>query len=177
MTDERRRVVVADASVLINLIHVSRLDLCGRLPGVEFVVPEHVRAEITYPSQREALDRAVEGGVFQIVTITDLADIAEFSNLTTRLGRGEAACLVLASTNDWDIACDEKGRFRREALERIGPDRLLGTVEIYIAALRGELLTVEQADADKVLLEERRFRMPFGSFRDVPWTENQEEEG
>ena len=59
MTDERRRVVVADTSVLINLIHVSRLDLCGRLPGFEFVVPDRVRAEVTRAQQRDALDLAV----------------------------------------------------------------------------------------------------------------------
>lgn len=167
MTDEQRRVVVADASVLINLIHVSRLDLCSRLPGISFVVPDHVRDEIKYPDQREAFDRAVEGGVFQIVSITDLADIADFSNLTAHLGRGEAACLVLASRNGWDIACDEKGRFRREALERLDADRILGTVQVYVMALEGGLLTVEQADEDKALLAERRFQMPFESFREV----------
>lgn len=167
MTDERRRVVVADTSVLINLIHVSRLDLCGRLPGFEFVVPDHVRAEIKRAEQRAALDRAVNAGVFQIVSITDLPDITEFSELTAQLGRGEAACLVLAERNAWDIACDEKGRFRREALERLGASRILGTVQIYIAALKGGLLTLEQADADKAILDGRRFRMPFVSFREV----------
>ena len=35
---ERIRVVVTDANVLINLIHVGRLDLLGSLSGYEFVV-------------------------------------------------------------------------------------------------------------------------------------------
>jgi hypothetical protein len=39
------RIVVTDSNVLINLMHVSRLDLCGRIPGHEFVVPDHVREE------------------------------------------------------------------------------------------------------------------------------------
>ena len=87
MTDEQRRVVVADACVLINLIHVCRLDLCGR--------------------------------------------------------------------------------FRNEALVRIGEERLLGTIEIYTTALRAGLLTIEQADADKAILDERRFNMPFETFREI----------
>ena len=167
MADERRTVVVADTSVLINLIHVSRLDLCGRLPGFAFVVPDHVQAEITRPDQRDALDRAVDAGVFQIVGVTDPQDITDFSELTAHLGRGEAACLVLAARNGWAIACDEKRRFRREALQRVGATRILGTVEIYVAALQHGLLTVDQADADKAILEGRRFRMPFVSFHEI----------
>jgi predicted nucleic acid-binding protein len=167
MTVTKRTVVVVDASVLINLIHVNRLDLCGRLLTFEFVVPDHVRAEVAVPDQRLALDRAVDRGVARIASITETADTTLFSELTVRLGRGEAACLVLALRNGWSIAADEKGRFRREALARIGKDRLLGTVDIYIAALRAGLLTVEQADVDRGILAGRHFRMPFGSFREL----------
>lgn len=83
------------------------------------------------------------------------------------LGRCEAACLVLAARHGWSVASDEKGRFRNEALVRIGEDRLLGMIEIYTTALRAGLLTVEQADADKAILDERRFKMPFESFREI----------
>ena len=58
MTDPPQRIVVSDANVLINLMHVGRLDICGRLPGFEFVVPNHVREEIMLPEQRAALDEA-----------------------------------------------------------------------------------------------------------------------
>ncbi len=52
-------IVVTDANVLIDLMHVARLDLCSRLPGHEFVVPDHVREEIIDANQRMALDDAV----------------------------------------------------------------------------------------------------------------------
>jgi predicted nucleic acid-binding protein len=87
--------------------------------------------------------------------------------LTVHLGRGEAACLVLATANGWSIASDEKGRFHREAVSRLGEDRILGTVEFYLTALRTGQLTVAQADAEKAVLEANRFRMPFSSFREV----------
>lgn len=167
MTRPELSVVVADSSVLINLTHVKRLDLCRHLPGLEFVIPEHVHAEITRPEQRSELDRAVSEGTFRIVSIVEPREIASFAELTVHLGRGEAACLVLATVNGWSIACDEKGRFRREAVTRIGEHRLLGTVEIYLTALRAGLLTVAQADADKAVLEANRFRVPFGSFREI----------
>jgi hypothetical protein len=38
------RIVVTDANVLINLIHVEVLPLLGRLPGYEFVVVDEALA-------------------------------------------------------------------------------------------------------------------------------------
>lgn len=49
------RVIVTDSNVLINLRHVDRLDLLGRIPAHEFVVPDHVREELTVPGSRERL--------------------------------------------------------------------------------------------------------------------------
>ena len=58
----RKRIVVADASVLINLIHVDALQLLGRLVRFEFVVIEHVIQEITRPDQAAALAHAMQQG-------------------------------------------------------------------------------------------------------------------
>lgn len=52
------RVVVTDANVLINFIHAGRLDLFAALTPFEFVVPDHVIAEITVPGQRQVLEIA-----------------------------------------------------------------------------------------------------------------------
>jgi len=166
VTDPPERIVVSDANVLINLMHVGRLDICGRLPGFKFVVPDHVREEITVPEQRSALDEAVALESCRIVTITDPEDIVLFGDHTTTLGRGESACLVLSDRYGWTVASDEKKRFRREAVARIGEDRIIGTADLFTCAIQAGLLTIEEADADKALLEERRFRMPFRSFRE-----------
>ncbi|MEM7481266.1 MAG: hypothetical protein AAF481_08845 [Acidobacteriota bacterium] len=164
---QRARVVVTDANVLINLAHVHRLDFCARLAGLEFVIPDHVRDEVTRREHREALEESIEAGVFKVVSLTEADDIAAFAALTVFLGRGEASCLVLASRHGWLVASDEKGRFRREAIDRVGEGKILGTVEIYLRALQAGLLTIEEADQDKTILEARRFRMPFCSFGDV----------
>ena len=167
MTSPPLRIVVTDANVLINLMHVARLDFCARLPGIEFVVPDHVREEITTPDQRTALEEAVAEGLFEIAAVTEPEDIALFADLTQHLGRGEAACLVLAVRHGWTVASDEKRRFRRETVSRIGDGRIIGTVDLFIRAIRAGLITIEEADADKATLEKRRFKMPFGSFREV----------
>lgn len=164
MTDPAIRIVVVDANVLINLIHVARLGFCSDLPGYEFMVPDHVRHEVSQPEQRANLDTALRSDALTPVSITDPADISEFAELITRLGRGESACLVLAERNGWTVASDEKRRFRREAVTRIGEDRLIGTADLFVHAIQAGLISIEEADADKVALESKRFRMPFRSF-------------
>ncbi len=89
MTTVPLRTVVTDANVLINLMHTARLDLCGKLPDLEFVVPDHVREEITTAESRATLDEAVATGIFEIAEITGPEDIALFADLTRHLGRGE----------------------------------------------------------------------------------------
>lgn len=156
-----------DANVLINLIHVDRLELFAELPDLEFVIPDHVRIEIKLPDQRAALDSAIDRGLLRIELITDPKDIAMFVELTKQLGRGEAACLVLALRHGWTVASDEKRRFRREAVSRIGDDRIIGTVDLFVRAINSDLITIDESDTDKALLEERRFRMPFRSFHEI----------
>jgi hypothetical protein len=65
------------------------------------------------------------------------------------------------------MASDEKRRLRREAIGRLGEGRLLTTVGIFLLAIRAGVLTIEEADEAKVLLEQHRFRMAFRSFCDL----------
>ncbi len=67
------RVVVTDANVLINFMHVGRLSLCADLPNLEFVVPDHVRQEIRWKGQRAELDEALAAGALDAASITDQA--------------------------------------------------------------------------------------------------------
>lgn len=65
------------------------------------------------------------------------------------------------------VACDEGGRFRREALTRVGQDSLVNTPGLVVLAIRRRLLTIEEADGIKDVLATRRYKMPFESFRDL----------
>lgn len=161
------KVVVSDANVLINLAHVDRLDLCGSLEELEFVVPEEVIAEVSRPDQAAILQRALDAGHMERVVICDPAEIALYAELRDSVGRGEAACLALARSRGWLVASDERGRFLRIAREQLGERRLLNTPGILVLAIRAGHLTVEEADQMKGILERHRFRMRFASFRDV----------
>ncbi len=167
VSDATTRVVVTDANVLINLIHVSRLHLCADLSGYEFLVPKHVAEEITLPEQKRALREAVKGDCLRVVPVTGMEELTLYAELRTFLGRGEAACLALAATRKWMVASDEKRRFRREAVHRLGEQGVLRTEDIYQLALEKRLLTVAEADEDKAVLEEHRYVMDFGSFEEL----------
>jgi predicted nucleic acid-binding protein len=162
------RTVVLDASVVINLIHAGRLDLLGRIEGYEFVVPEQVIAlEVTYPEQAQALAAALKAGWVRRVESTDTVEMALYAELSAVMGKGEAACLAMAAHRGWMVACDEGGRFRREAEARIGRGSVVNTAGIIVLALRRGLLTIEEADGIKDVLAQHRYVMPFASFRDV----------
>ena len=62
------------------------------------------------------------------------------------------------------MACDEKRVFLREARSRIGEGRLLNTPGLYVLWIRRGLLTLVEADAAKLTLEAKRFKMAFTSF-------------
>jgi predicted nucleic acid-binding protein len=161
------RIVVTDANVLINLMHVSRLGLLARIPNHEFVVPEQVREEITIPEQRATLDAAVNDGWLKVEAISDLGAITAFTELLAHVGRGEAACIAVAEKEGWYIASDEKKRFLREAVARVGVGHVITTVDLFVLAIKAGLLTVEEADADKVALGSRRFKVSFASYREL----------
>jgi predicted nucleic acid-binding protein len=155
--------------VLINLMHVSRLGLLARIPNHEFMVPGHVREEILLPEHRAAVDAAVTDGWLKVEVMTDLDAISVFAELIANLGRGEAACIAMAARNGWYIASDERRRFRREAEARVGAGRVITTVDVFVLAIRAGLLTIEDADADKLALERKRFtpKPSFTPYREL----------
>ena len=161
------RTIVADASVLINFIHAGQLALLAALPGYEWVAPEDVVAEITDPVQREQLDRAIANQQLRVETVTDPEDLVQYAELRRTLGRGEAACIVLAARHGWLVASDEKGKFQREMTARLGSGRLVNTPGLFVTAIRAGLISVEVADAAKSILEQHRFRLPFHSFSEI----------
>ena len=117
--DQIIRIVVTDSSVVINLHHTSHLQLLARLSGFSFVVPEEVIAEITEPAQADLLNRLVADGILEKVSLADASELSVFADLSNRLGLGESACLAIAQTRGWHVACDEKRIFLREAKQRL----------------------------------------------------------
>jgi hypothetical protein len=83
------------------------------------------------------------------------------------MGNGEGACLAMAEARGWLIASDEKRRFRREVIARLGEERLMTTAGLFVIATCAGTLSVEEADQAKEVLEKHHFHMAFRSFREL----------
>ena len=159
--------VVADASVLINLIHVDRLDLLGALPGLEFVVPPEVESEVRIVEQAQSLVRAISKDHLRRRSFKTTAELQRYTQHVQVLGKGEAACLAMAQVHGFSIASDERGKFANLASLHLGEGCILNTPGVFILAIRASLITVEEADHCKCVLARTRFMMKFSSFREI----------
>lgn len=140
--------VVCDATVVINLAVVERLELCAAIEGYAFVLPPVVVEEVTYPRERAALDAAIEKQALRVVAVTAPRVLALYAQLRQRLGRGESACLALAAEEGWMLASDDRDpAFRRAVVAKLGEGQLLLTTSVISLAIRGGCLSVADADA------------------------------
>jgi predicted nucleic acid-binding protein len=136
-------------------------------PGLRFVIPDEVIAEILHPDQQQVVDEAIAAGHVQRESISGTEELALFAELRQVLGAGESSCLALAEKRCWIVACDEKRVFLREARRRLGDGRMLNTPGIYVLSIRAGLITVAAADEAKATLEKHRFQMAFRSFSEL----------
>lgn len=160
-------VVVTDANVLINFLHIGEVPLLGELPGYRFQLPTEVLNELTDGDQHAQIEAAIATRQLALMVIEAMDALTLFANLRDLMGRGEAACLALAATTGCHLASDEKKRFRRKAIELIGEGRIVRTEDLLLAAIRCGRRTVAQADEYKAVLAANRYAMPFATFADL----------
>jgi predicted nucleic acid-binding protein len=161
------RLVLTDTNILLNLAIVDRLDLLGVFPDLRFSSPRIVFDEVLSPRERTRVERAVACGLLPEIAFDDIDTLALFSRLLRIMEQGEAACLALAVQHGAWVASDEKRAFRREAERLLGPGSIVTTPGLIVLAIRRKILTLEEADSIKRFLEQRRFKMTFGSFAEV----------
>ena len=128
--------VCTDACVLINLAHVSRLDLLGQIRDIHFHVPQEVLNEVSEPGQMRKVETAIESGAliaFKIVAVEELESVAAY---VEEFGRGESACLAAAIHRHWAIATDETKdrRLTREIAAK--GIKIINTPGILLKAIR-----------------------------------------
>jgi hypothetical protein len=65
------------------------------------------------------------------------------------------------------VACDEKGKYERLAVDWIGRERMLNTVGLVVLMIREGLLSVEEADGYLEVWKASRFVVRFRSFQEL----------
>lgn len=169
-------IVVCDSCVLINFFNGECSGLLCNRGDCQIVITEHVKGEITEQWQIEILENLLSQGGIQQIEVTDPAELEIFAELVAVLGRGEAAAIAVAQNRGWVIATDETGRTKREIISRIGRERLLTTPDLILRSIRAGVISVTRADEIKLRMEQRRFKMAFGSFQELVETEEGEKQ-
>lgn len=83
------------------------------------------------------------------------------------MGDGESACLAVAASRHWVIAADEKGRLKREIVDRLGEAYLLNTPGAIVIALRSGVLSVSEAEEIRQKMAQHRFVMNVPPFEEI----------
>jgi predicted nucleic acid-binding protein len=132
--------IALDATVIINLLDVSRLDLLPQLTSHTFFLSNHVRQEIHYRSQRIRLTKAIKNEWMEVVEISDIAEMETYARYRTRFGQGESACLALGLHRSWIVASDDRA-VRREILNTRGSEWFTDTLGILKEAADSNVLS------------------------------------
>jgi predicted nucleic acid-binding protein len=174
---EVRTAIVVDTCCLINFLVLDRMDILQGL-GSDFVffIPNHVTAEVIDSMQRDRLDAALTAHIVTEIAITDPAEVELYANLRALrvLGDGECASLAVAACRRCAMATDEKGRLRREIIDRLGEDAYVNTAGILVAAMRAGLLTPAEGEEIRLALAAHRFVMDVPPFIELLENDNPE---
>lgn len=151
--------IVADASVLVALAKMQRLDLLRQVYG-KVVVGPIVKAEVVDQGKAiaapgvEQVEKALEEGWIQVVRLTaGERGLMQRLIKTSRLDAGEAECLALAHSRKRMLIVDDKeARALAEAMRL----KYLGTAAVLLEAFIKGHWTFEQledavADLSKVI--------------------------
>lgn len=153
------RAVATDTSLLLNFLRIDRTEILGALPGFRFCALNHVTTEVTQEPHASRLRTALSQSHVIEFELTELAAIADYERLRANLGDGEAATIAAGGHLGWVIGIDEKGRARREAVDRVGEQNLLNTPGILVHSVRVGLLTLDEAEQIRLELAAQNYRI------------------
>lgn len=160
-----RKVIVLDTTVLLNLGNIDRFSLLPRMADIDFVYLDEALREIVHGDAVPRFEAACREGLIAEATLSDVAGLALFAQLRRQVGLGEAQALAYAHSSGAILATDDKRRpFPMLAAQHLPAGRIVGTIDLYLCLIERGLVSVQEADADKAALAQRRFAMKHATF-------------
>lgn len=145
-------VVISDTSVLVNFLVLDRVGLLAALKDHQFIVTEHVRAEITahYFEQLQRLEQAFGDQVLTEITVDGFQELKLFSELSAMgLGIGECSAIAAAVNRDHSLAIDHKRTIKK--LKDLGHSvPILTTEALVVLLIKKACISIVEADAMKL---------------------------
>ena len=166
-------IIVADTSVLINFLKISRMDLIGRYPG-RFLATDHVESELAddYPEQRARYQAARSPPICSTHVPSPILRKLNSSNGSDRAYVwGECSAIAVALSRGYAIAIDDgraiKAAHREAELARVSLT-VLRTRDIMVGLIQASVLSIEEADQIKADWEtNHQFQLKERTFRDL----------
>ena len=170
MSEPSLKILVTDASVLINFLRVDRMDLFDAYPA-DILITDHVASEVAefYPDQRERFEAALAAKILIQESLDDGYEVDLFAKMTAsgRLGAGECSAIALAASRICALAIDDRraiSEIRRVHKEIV----VFRTQDLVVAMIRLKLLSVTVADSLKADWEQNhRFKIKAETFGDL----------
>lgn len=142
--------IVLDACMIISFGNAGRLDLIDTLRLDAVCVSARARTEVVRDPARAAMEASIAAGRL-VVEAIDLANPVEQDALRVYVarpafrGRGDAEVLSLAASRAYLVGSDERA-MRTAVLAAWGPQRLAGTVDFIVWAVREARLAADRAE-------------------------------
>lgn len=134
-------IVISDATPIISLLKINRLDLLEQLFG-SVRIPKGVFAELTENQRFQEEAKIVEDSVFiQVVEEIDDSYVSLLRR-STGLDLGESEAIFLSDNGKADLLLMDEARGREVAV-RMGI-RVMGTIGILALAYEDSLLSSEE---------------------------------
>lgn len=154
-------VILADTTVLNNFAQIRRPDLL-RKPFHSLSAPSEVRVELA-EGERKGLVPICDWSWLTLIEPTD-AERFRASELRSRVGAGEAACIaILASRGGLLLTDDGPARYLAAALGI----ELSGTIGVLVKLLQRKILSFEEGSALLEGMIDRGYRSPVQSLRTI----------
>lgn len=135
--------ITIDACSVINIGH------SGVAPSVLSLSHEYFIGPAVL-GESEPLDVPMQNACAdgRVVLLGDAdVDLGEYLQVAEAgLGDGETECIALAGTKGW-VVCTDDGRARKIASERLGADRVIGTIRLLMQCVSARHLTSVEAFA------------------------------
>lgn len=143
------RTIVVDACLLITFGNAGKLALLSSTADRRIVVPPRSAAEVAKPPASLALQQALrENSIgLEAINVEEVAAqraFLRFNTMPAFRDRGEAEVLALADSRTWMLGSDDEA-VRRVAARQFGRDRLTGSLDFLVWAVREKRLTLRDA--------------------------------
>lgn len=142
------RPLIVDACIVITFGREERLDLVTSGPR-RIVIGGRAREEVERRPAKSQLEEAVREDRVDVESV-DLGDpdeqeaLTRYDGMPAFEGRGDAEIIALAVSRGYVVGSDDRA-IRRQVRKDLGPDRIAGTLDLIVWAVRDGRLEIDSA--------------------------------